>query len=95
MLHFIFFNHSPKIMKSRVHGSLRSNQSFSLNCDVICVNVILNSIGGLIVSKFDSCWLKSHDVRISIETELFRVFIEFIDVILGFCHEFDHFKLAA
>jgi hypothetical protein len=37
---------------------------------------------------------KSHDMRISIEPELLRVFVEFIDVKLSFCHKLDNFKLT-
>ena len=61
---------------------------------MISIDIIRNRVRLLSIAEFDPGRLKSHDMGRSIKTELICVFVKFIHMVLGFCHEFQNFELT-
>lgn len=85
-------DHSPEIVKGRCERTLSGNHVLSSHNDRVSVYVVVH---GVVVSEAHSGWVEGHEGRVAVEGELFWVFVEFVDVILGLGHEREEFKLSS
>ena len=92
--HLVMFDHPPEVVEAVGQWSLRGDAPFSFQFDHIGVDVILDFLMIGIGGEPCSGRVEGHESGISIEGELFWVFVEFVDVVLGLGHECEQLELS-
>lgn len=85
--HFIVLDHPPEIVETVCQGALRGDASLPFQLNHIGVDVILHFLMVGVRDEPCSCGIKGHKACVAIKRELFWVFVEFVDVVLGLGHE--------
>lgn len=92
--HLVMFDHSPEVVEAVGQRSLRGDASLPLQLDHIRVDVILHFLVIGIGGQSRPGRIEGHESGVSVEGELFWVFVELVDVVLGLSHEGEQFELS-
>jgi hypothetical protein len=92
--HLVMLDHPPEIVEAVAKWSLRGDAPLPFQLDHIGVYVILHFL--MIGIGHESCSgrIERHKTGIAVEGELFWVFVEFVDVVLGLGHECEQLELS-
>lgn len=72
---------------------MSGNDFFALEFNNISVNIIFNIVFVLFSGEYRFSRVKSHNMGVSVEGELFRILIEFLKMVLGLSHKGEYFEL--
>jgi hypothetical protein len=89
--YLVLLDHPPEVVDRDCERPLGGHHSFPSHRDHVRVYVVVDRV---VVAETHAGGVEGHEGRVAVERELFWVFVEFVDVILGLGHEGQQFELC-